>query len=117
MANQDTRTRPNLDTIAHPEVSRAVRVAYDLIYDNGDAIKALVGQLLGGAYGIASVAAGVITIQITAGGYYQRTPPRVVIDTDGTGYSATAILTGNRVTGVTIVQGAGATVATVQFVP
>lgn len=116
MANQDTRTRPNLDSIAHPEVSRAVRVAYDLIYDAGDAIKSLVGQLLGGAYGIASVAAGIITIQITAGGYYQ-VAPQVVLATDGTGYSAKAILTGNRVTGVTIVQGAGATTASVSFVP
>lgn len=117
MANQDKRTRPNLDGLTHPEVARGIRVAYDLIYDTGDAVTALVGQLLGGAYGIAAVAAGIISIQITAGGYYQTAPPRVVIDTDGTGYSATAILTANRVTGVTIVQGAGATTASVSFVP
>lgn len=46
-SNSDKRFRPNLDDpkIAHPDVARAVRDAYSLIYDAGDAIKALKAQL------------------------------------------------------------------------
>lgn len=118
MANQDTRTRPNLDSIAHPEVSRAVRVAYDLIYDAGDAIKAFVAQMIGGAMAQATIAAGAVTAAtVTSGGYYQSVPT-VAVTGDGAGAKATAILTGNRVTGLTIdAGGAGYTVASFVFTP
>ena len=112
----DRRTRPNLEGIAHPDVARAVRTAYDGIYDLQDAVKEFVNQMLGGAVAIPTIAAGAITaVTVYSGGYYQQ-DPTVKITGDGTGAKAKAIRTGNRVTGVTITAGgAGYTNAQVVF--
>jgi hypothetical protein len=72
-----------------------------------------------GAIALAKMKGSVDQINVTAGGAGYTVAPTVVINGDGTGASATAVLTGNSVTSITVnAGGSGYTTApTISFVP
>src|SRR5712671_2050466 len=86
MANQDTRTRPNLDGIAHPDVARAVRESYTAIYDLQDGVLALKKQfdlsllpltiigVIDGVNTLFQIKSQPATVRLFLGGMLQATP-------------------------------------------
>lgn len=96
-----------LDDSVHPSVRLAIYNLEQMVYDAKAGIATMQQQQLGGALATATVSGGgaVNGVTMTCGGYYVRIPIVSFIGGGGTGATGTAIMTGNKVTGVTITAG------------
>lgn len=100
------RQYPDLGGKTHTDVARAIRAAHELGYDAQDAIEQFLNQHRGGAVGVATVAAGAVTVvTVYSRGYYQSTPLVIFTGGGGTGAKAVAVMDGTRIASVKVTAG------------
>lgn len=103
---QPKKVYPNLQGKVHKDAEDAIRNAYTMLFDLQDGILAMQQQLIGGAVGTSTIVANAVTaVTMQSNGYYIAVPKVTFTGGSGTGAAGTAILSGNRVTGVKITVG------------